>query len=83
MVAQDPYTVLVTGSNPVTPTTQQENQMSVEKIAEAMDTVEITRKEYDRLVKDSEWLSCLEAAGVDNWEGYDYALEMLHEDDDE
>lgn len=57
--------------------------MSVDKITEAMDTVTITRKEYDRLVKDSEWLSCLEAAGVDNWEGYDYAIEMMHEDADE
>lgn len=57
--------------------------MSVDKIAEAMDTVTITRKEYDQLVKDSEWLSCLEAVGVDNWEGYDCALEMLHEDDED
>ena len=57
--------------------------MSVNKIAEAMDTVTITRKEYDQLVRDSEWLSCLSAAGVDNWEGYDYALEMLHESEDE
>lgn len=57
--------------------------MSVDKITEAMDTVEITREEYARLVGDSEWLSCLEAAGVDNWEGYDYALEILHERADE
>lgn len=30
------------------------------------ETITITKKEYDRLIKDSEWLSCLEAAGVDN-----------------
>lgn len=53
--------------------------MSDDKITDAMDTVEITRKEYDRLVRDSDWLSWLEAAGVDNWEGYDYALEMREE----
>ena len=57
--------------------------MSVDKVAEAMDTIEITRKEYDRLVKDSEWLSCLEAAGVDNWEGYDEALSILHESEED
>ncbi len=57
--------------------------MSVEKIAEAMDTVELTRKEYDQLVRDSEWLSCLSAAGVDNWEGYDEAIRMFHASEDE
>lgn len=33
----------------------------------------ITKREYDRLLKDVDWLRCLEAAGVDNWEGYDEA----------
>lgn len=28
------------------------------------------------LEKRNEWLSCLEAAGVDNWEGYDYAIDF-------
>ena len=28
-------------------------------------------------------LSALEGAGVDNWEGYDYAIDMLNEDEDE
>ena len=35
--------------------------------------------EYEQLKKDQEWLRCLEAAGVDNWSGYDYAHEMLEE----
>lgn len=26
-----------------------------------------------------EWLSCLNAAGVDNWEGCDYAADLLRE----
>lgn len=43
--------------------------------------VTITRKEYDRLTKDSEFLSCLESCGVDNWDGYGDAQEMM--DDEE
>lgn len=30
----------------------------------------------DRLEKDSDFLRCLRAAGVDNWEGYDIAQDM-------
>ena len=39
-------------------------------------------KEADKSI---EWLNCLEAAGVDNWEGCEYAQEMMsdEEDDDE
>jgi hypothetical protein len=37
-------------------------------------TVEITVHEYESLKADSEKLAKLEAAGVDNWEGYDYAM---------
>ena len=39
--------------------------------------VTITRKEYESLLKDSEVLGALEGAGVDNWQGYDYAMELL------
>ena len=38
--------------------------------------VTITEKEYNQLLEDSEWLSYLNAAGVDNWEGYSNAAEM-------
>jgi len=41
--------------------------------------ITITKKEYDSLVKDSNWLSCLENAGVDNWGGCDYARELYRE----
>ena len=34
-----------------------------------------------KVEEDSEFLSCLEAAGVDNWEGYSYAQEMMEEDE--
>ena len=44
------------------------------------ETVEITRKEYEQLKEDSSFLECLQEAGVDNWEGYDCAIEMSQED---
>lgn len=44
-----------------------------------MEKVEISKAEYDRLKEDSEWLSCLYAAGVDSWEGIDQAREIYQE----
>ena len=43
-------------------------------------TVTITEAEYDQLKEDQKWFECLEAAGVDNWEGWDYAYELFHKD---
>ena len=45
-------------------------------------TVTITKAEYEQLKRDSEWLGCLEAAGVDNWDGYDEAREMMSDEDE-
>ncbi len=45
------------------------------------ETVTITKKEYDSLVEDSDFLNALQGAGVDNWEGYSEALKMLDDDD--
>lgn len=42
--------------------------------------VTITEAEYNQLLKDSDWLAYLEAAGVDNWEGFEIALAMRNED---
>jgi hypothetical protein len=47
------------------------------------DVIEIPLKLYEELQRRSEWLSYLEAAGVDNWEGYDIAYDMAKEDDPE
>jgi hypothetical protein len=47
------------------------------------DVIEVSQKEYNDLQRRSEWLSYLEAAGVDNWEGYDIAYDMAKEDDPE
>jgi hypothetical protein len=39
--------------------------------------ISITLTEYNRLVSDSDFLGALIAAGVDNWNGYDDALDIL------
>lgn len=44
------------------------------------ETVTISKKEYDKLVEDSAFLGCLRAAGVDNWDGYGDAHEMMDQD---
>lgn len=44
-----------------------------------IETVTISKEEYDSLVEDSLFLECLQGAGVDNWQGYDDAIEMMEE----
>lgn len=44
--------------------------------------ITISQKEYNQLKKDSDWLYYLERAGVDNWDGFDYALELKERDED-
>jgi len=41
--------------------------------------VDIDKKTYDELVKDQLMLRALEACGLDNWEGYNIALDLLQE----
>jgi hypothetical protein len=43
-----------------------------------MEMVTITKKEYDELKKDQYLLICLQGAGVDNWDGYDFAMEDFY-----
>ena len=43
--------------------------------------VTIELDEYERLLADSRFLYALQAAGVDNWEGYSEAHNMMNEDD--
>ena len=38
--------------------------------------VTISKKDYERLLDRDYFLDCLEAYGVDNWQGYSYAYEM-------
>ena len=41
--------------------------------------VTISKSEYHRLLKAQARLDCLEGAGVDNWCGYDEAMEYYEE----
>jgi len=42
--------------------------------------ITISKTEYEQLKKDSEFLCALRTAGVDNWDGYDYAMEQVSEE---
>ena len=42
------------------------------------DVVSIPRGEYEDLLQDSKFLSALEQAGVDVWDGYDLAKEIFN-----
>ena len=44
--------------------------------------VTITQERLDKLEEDSEFLCCLQAAGVDNWDGYEYAQDMMSEEEE-
>ena len=46
------------------------------------DAAQTGADEIERLRKRLKWLDCLEAAGVDNWEGIDYAHELKGDHDD-
>lgn len=45
--------------------------------------VSVSLEEWASLQEDSRVLSALRAAGVDNWEGYDHAMEILREEERE
>lgn len=42
----------------------------------------ISDEEYQRLLRDRRKLRALEAGGVDNWQGYDIAMEPLWVDEE-
>lgn len=39
--------------------------------------IKLTQEQYNMLILKSQKLAALEAAGVDNWEGYDIAMDNL------
>lgn len=47
------------------------------------DTVNIPKGEYEDLLEASAFLDALEAAGVDNWVGYDFAREIYEDNNNE
>jgi len=42
--------------------------------------VTIPKSQYEKLLRDSTFLGCLEACGVDNWDGYGDAYVMMGEE---
>jgi hypothetical protein len=44
---------------------------------EVNDLVSIPKNEYDQLLEESKWLAALEQAGVDNWNGIEFAMEIF------
>lgn len=45
--------------------------------------ITISKAAFDELVDDSRLLDALRAAGVDNWDGWDYAIEIYNEEETE
>lgn len=43
------------------------------------DMVTISKKEYNSLLEDVRWLRALENAGVDSWDGIDFAQELFND----
>ncbi len=41
--------------------------------------ITISKKEFDSLQEDSLMLVALQNAGVDNWQGYDFAMDLFNE----
>jgi DNA polymerase III subunit epsilon len=44
-------------------------------------TTDKLRERIEDMEEDVHMLNCLEGAGVDNWSGYDYAMELMREED--
>ena len=47
---------------------------------ELPETVTISKKEYDQLIKDARLLAFLEATGVENWSGWDFAVQEMEKE---
>ena len=41
------------------------------------ETICVTKSQYESLLEDSKFLEALRQAGVDNWDGYSYAFEIM------
>lgn len=54
--------------------------MSKKETNETNEIVTISKSEYDELISDSDMLLALKVAGVDNWVGYDKAMEILRDE---
>jgi hypothetical protein len=52
------------------------------EILQAQPNVVIPLEEYEKLKADQDFLECLRAAGVDNWQGYEMAMDYYNGDED-
>jgi len=50
--------------------------LTLEEIVKALPQLHKARAEWEQLMKDSWFLDCLHGAGVDNWDGYEEAIDM-------
>ena len=50
--------------------------------AETQPTITIPLSEYNSLLEAAEWLGYLEAAGVDNWSGVEFAFSLKQQDEE-
>jgi hypothetical protein len=66
-----------------TVTISKEEYDSLLALKNTKETVTIHKSEYESLLEDSDKLLALEGAGVDNWSGYDEAMEMMREMNEE
>ena len=57
--------------------------VTLKEAHKAEDVVIISKSEYESLTEDAEFLSCLAACGVDNWDGYSDARQMISEEEEE
>lgn len=52
-------------------------EMTLEQFVAGLPESSLVRREYATLLASQEKLYALEGAGVDNWEGYDFAMEEV------
>ena len=56
------------------------NAISGTGVKVAGSNLTLSQEEYEELLESDKMLSALERAGVDNWEGYDFAIELMNDD---
>lgn len=56
-----------------------DREVNKESVDQSM--IEIPKQVYNSLLGDRARLTYLQGAGVDNWEGWDYARDQWYEDD--
>lgn len=59
---------------------QARGEVGMENDKKEIEMVSVGKILFNHLTERDEWLSYLEGAGVDNWEGYDYACDQRRED---